>query len=189
MVSSARSQLFLGCGPDDTKGIIVWGIVSSRVTLMLQSSTEASPEGEKRYPPPRTVRITEGRAGSGSILRRMRMIRRSMARSKASAIPGIGQLEQAVAREHPLGIGGEHLEEAVFRGGERMLVAARHRAGPAHRDPAISCRTAHAPGRLARAVPLTATGAVGCDCWPCVLRRRTERMRASSSRSSHGLAR
>src|ERR1700738_5728291 len=81
-----RPKLFLGYGPDDTKGIGVWGIVSSRVTLMLQSSAEASPEGEKRYPPPRTVRITEGRAGSGSILRRMRMIRRSMARSKASAL-------------------------------------------------------------------------------------------------------
>src|ERR1700730_4375795 len=43
-----------------------------------------SPAGENRYPPPRMVRITAGLVGSGSILRRIRMIRRSTARSKAS---------------------------------------------------------------------------------------------------------
>jgi hypothetical protein len=43
-----------------------------------------SPAGENRYPPPRMVRITAGLAGSGSILRRIRMIRRSTARSNAS---------------------------------------------------------------------------------------------------------
>src|ERR1051326_8126433 len=43
-----------------------------------------SPAGENRYPPPLMVRITAGRVGSGSILRRIRMIRRSTARSKAS---------------------------------------------------------------------------------------------------------
>src|SRR6516162_1754302 len=44
-----------------------------------------SPAGENRYPPPRMVRMTAGLVGSGSILRRMRMILRSTARSKASA--------------------------------------------------------------------------------------------------------
>src|SRR5271154_6601829 len=43
-----------------------------------------SPVGENRYPPPLMVRITAGLVGSGSILRRIRMIRRSTARSKAS---------------------------------------------------------------------------------------------------------
>src|SRR5215471_20137915 len=40
-----------------------------------------SPAGENRYPPPRMVRMTAGLVGSGSILRRMRMILRSTARS------------------------------------------------------------------------------------------------------------
>ena len=38
-------------------------------------------------------------------------------------VAGIGELEQPFAREHPPGIGGKHLEQAVFRGGERVLVS------------------------------------------------------------------
>src|SRR5437899_6957142 len=35
----------------------------------------------------------------------------------------IGQLQQALARQHPLRIGREHLEQAEFGSGQRMLVA------------------------------------------------------------------
>src|SRR5262245_18893200 len=38
-------------------------------------------------------------------------------------VAGIGQFQQPVARENPLGIGGEDLQQTVFRGRERMLVA------------------------------------------------------------------
>src|SRR6202022_4951154 len=53
--------------------------------VVVAANQALSPAGENRYPPPLMVRITAGLVGSTSILRRIRMIRRSTARSKASA--------------------------------------------------------------------------------------------------------
>src|SRR6516225_2251673 len=55
------------------KGNLIPSIVSSGAAILSQSSAGASPVGENRYLPPRTVLITEGRAGSGSIFRRIRI--------------------------------------------------------------------------------------------------------------------
>src|SRR6202048_531120 len=57
--------------------------------VVVAANQALSPAGENRYPPPLMVRITAGLVGSTSILRRIRMIRRSTARSKASASRGL----------------------------------------------------------------------------------------------------
>src|SRR5450631_4469633 len=73
-----------------------------------------SPIGENRYPPPLMVRITAGLVGSISILRRIRMIRRSTARSKASASRALANSSRRSR---------DSLEQAEFGSGQRMLIA------------------------------------------------------------------
>ena len=38
-------------------------------------------------------------------------------------VAGIGQFQQAIPGQHPLGIGGEHLQQAVFGSRQGMLIA------------------------------------------------------------------
>src|SRR5580692_3256451 len=84
---SFRGELFRRNLGDETFGLEI-RVISMSVKLKgypLKGHSQAlSATGENRYPPPLMVRITAGLAGSGSILRRIRMIRRSTARSKAS---------------------------------------------------------------------------------------------------------
>ncbi len=72
-------------------------------------------------------------------------------------IAGIGQFQQAVAGEHPPGIGGEDLQQAVFRGRQGVFVPFVVPQDLRVLDRAIWCRTARAWGPA----PVTWSGQAG----------------------------
>src|SRR5262249_31035690 len=110
MVSS--QALIVSCAMQRrNKGNLIPPIVSSGETILSQSSAGASPVGENKYPPPRTVRITEGRVGSGSIFRRIRMMRRSIARSKASASRALASSSRRSRESTRLGLAANTLSK------------------------------------------------------------------------------
>src|SRR6516165_1032355 len=186
MVSSATRIISSKCC-NEAKGNMVGTIVSSPAPFMSQSSQDASPDGENRYPPPRTVRMTDGRAGSGSILRRIRMMRRSMARSKASASRAFASSSKRSRESTRFGLAAKTLSRPYSEAVSGCSLPWSSRSARVSWSSHFVPKRTRA-GSAARPAP-GAASAAAAGCWPPVLLRRTERMRARSSRSSHGFAR
>ena len=93
----------------------------------------------------------------------------------------IGEFEQPLARQHPLGVGREHFQEPEFGRRQRVLVAF---------VVAQRLRLEIEPfGAEPHQLLLVRLGASGFGAaFTGALRRRTERMRAINSRSSQGFA-
>ncbi len=94
----------------------------------------------------------------------------------------IGEVEQPLAREHALGIVGERLEQRELGRRERVLVAV-----VVAQQVRVEVEPLGAEAHRACGFGLRVRGG-GAACGAAWLRRSTERMRATSSRSSHGLA-
>ena len=92
-------------------------------------------------------------------------------------VASVGEIEQALAGEHPAGMIGEGLEEVELRSGERVV------------DAVVVLEHARLEVEPLRAEPDLLAGPPAGAAATWLARRMTERIRATSSRSSAGFAR
>ena len=125
--------------------------------------------------------MTCGFAGSRSTLRRMRVTRTSMLRSKTSPSPIMRDIEQPFAGEHPVGVAREGGQQVELHRRQLQFTA----VGAATAPRAIEQSSTESPNRT---VERDGRRLVGASVAPGWSRRRIAWMRARNSRRSNGLA-
>ena len=130
------------------------------------------------------VRITAGLVGSISILRRIRMIRRSTARSKASASRALANSSSRSRDSTRFGLAANTLSRPNSDAVSGCSLPSSSRSAWASRSShLVPKRTRLSLAPLAPAASVAAGAALAGPA-----RRSTERMRAINSRSSQGFA-
>src|SRR5664279_6115033 len=143
-----------------------------------------SPAGENKYPPPLMVRMTAGLVGSISILRLIRMMRRSTARSNASLSRALASSKSRSRDNTRFGLAANTLSRPNSEAVSGCSLPSSSRS-------ACASRSSHlVPNRTSWSFAAFAAAASGVVAGPLAgaLRRNTERIRAINSRSSQGFA-